>query len=607
MKSNIIYVNNVATVLNHAYRKKTGYFFILSDNGMLKDRELLKACGLKEIVLYELSEKEKINNEKEYIRTISALSAIYNSIEWWANAVSEKNEHLSSHYKNIVLFYCLINTLKAHMDTPKTIFVICNDEIIYQLKAYCKKEGIVIKSLESKLGPVFRKAIFYSCFFINISVFFAKILFKKLYISFLLSNRIRESIDTRGAYYVIRTWLDRRFLEKNDNLQDALFGSLPGDVIRRGHNLIILARISDDYFNIIRKIKDAKGLVVIPEYYFLAYSDLLRLLTYLRLNIKRPTKKIIFSGVDITNICEEEIKRGYLSTDYVQNILSYFIARNFARAVNIETYVQTFENYAWEKLTILGIKETKSDCSILGFQHAFISRNSFKYFPGKEEKDIMPLPDKIISMGRMTRDILEKHGMYDGHILTTGCALRQEYIKNIQPFRRRSINRILVPLTMVRNENIRILDFLYHSGLPGTKYEIAIRPHPSFPYEKFRNQISFKMPGNFTINNKKTVIEEFKETGIVFYTWSTVAVEALKIGIPVVYLDIMKPMFVDPLFECDALKRIVSKKEELLPTIEGLYNIEDESFFREQTAAQEYLKEYFYPVNPDNLKSFFNR
>ena len=99
--------------------------------------------------------------------------------------------------------------------------------------------------------------------------------------------------------------------------------------------------------------------------------------------------------------------------------------------------------------------------------------------------------------------------------------------------------------------------------------------------------------------------EELSTTDIVLYTWTTIAVEALKLGLPIIYLDILNPMYVDPLFECSYLKRTVSKPYELLQNIDALYNMSDLEFYKEQELAQSYLKEYFYPVTEKNLKPFF--
>jgi hypothetical protein len=379
---------------------------------------------------------------------------------------------------------------------------------------------------------------------------------------------------------------------------------LPEYVSRHGYNVAFLVGIINNFTEVIKKIKNTKEILIIPEDFFLKFKDIFRLFSYMYHKKTKLNQVVLFNNLDVTFFFENEIARGYRSAEYLMNILRYLIVKRFANAIEFKTYIQTFENYAWEKMTILGIREAKSEGKILGFQHAFISRNSFKYFPGEKEKKIIPLPDNIITMGNKTKAIMERYGAYNEGILKTGCALRQEYIWNLKPFERKRFNKIVVPLTMVKKESILIMNFLHESGLPQTDIKVVIRCHPAAPFDSFKGSIDFKMPYNFIINNEKKVYEELSTTDMVLYTWTTVAVEALKLGLPIIYLDILNPMYVDPLFECNALKKSVKKPEELLPAMASFYCMNDDSFYKEQTAAQEYLKEYFYPVTEENMASF---
>jgi hypothetical protein len=76
-------------------------------------------------------------------------------------------------------------------------------------------------------------------------------------------------------------------------------------------------------------------------------------------------------------------------------------------------------------------------------------------------------------------------------------------------------------------------------------------------------------------------------------------------GLPVIYMDVLRPMYVDPLFECTALKRSISEPEKLRSVMDNIYRMDDETFYQEQEEAQEYLKEYFYPVTDDILQAAF--
>lgn len=601
----IIHCPDIKRLLKFTLRRDIPCLCIILDHNksenLSKYKDILKLKGISELKAEEISDEEKAACEKEYVNSIAELSSYYNSVQWWANPISEKNEHISSHYKNLCLYYSLIKTLKKYSNILKCIFIVCNDEILEQLKVYCKDNNITIVLTRTSI-VLWSKRMFKNLYALfKVMFFLSKIVVRKILIPKPLKLGIENKVGNAQDCYVIRTWLDDRFLKTDSLYNDPYFGRLPAHVISQGYKLLILAGILNSYAKIVKKIKD---FIIIPEEYFFKYTDFFHLLSFFFFGRKKIAQKVLFNGLDVTEIYKREIKNGYFTTAYVSNIFRYFVAKRFAEVVNFKMYIQTFENYAWEKMTIMGMRNSGNKGRILGFQHAFISRNSFKYFPGKREKGIVPLPDKIITMGDATKRIMERYGSYVPHIFSVGCALRQEYLKDIKPFKRRRYDKVVVPLTMVRKESLLILKFLYDSGLPETQIRVIVRCHPASPFNTFRKYINFKIPDNFIVNNEKKVAEELSDTDLVFYTWTTVAVEALKMGLPVIYLDILRPMYVDPLFECLFLRRTVSHAKDLLQTISELYSMKDAEFYHEQVLAQKYLEDYFYPVTERNLSPF---
>lgn len=601
----IIHSFDIKRILKFDTSKEVSYSFIILNNELSKYSELLRLKGLKEINVEEIGDEERRLCEKEYINGIAELSYNHQSIEWWANPVSEKNEHLSPHYKNLCLYYSLIKTLKKNANANIYILIVCNNEIFEQLKIYCNHNNIKVVSLEKPILLRLNRILKILYTSLRVMLPLIKALTRKIFVHYTLKFTITKESTEERNYYVLRSWLNKRFFAKDVIYNNAYFGRLSEYIVKQGYNVLLLAGIVNDYIEIVRKIKKSKKVLIIPEEYFLKYSDFFRSIRYLFKKI-RLTKRVSFSGLDVTELYEKEILKGCFNPGYISNILRYFIAKNFAQAVKFSTYVQTFENYTWEKMTILGIRETQSKGKILGFQHAFISRNSFKYFPGEMERDIIPLPDRIITRGKITKDIMEKYGYYKPDILKIGCALRQEYLSSVEPLKRRCFNKVVVPLTMVQNESALIMKFLYDSGLPQTDIKVIIRCHPEAPFKTFKKHINFRIPDNFVVSNEKSVHEELLTTDIVLYTWTTVAVEAAKMGLPVIYLDILRPMYVDPLFECSSLKRTVRRADELLLTIQAIYNMSDADFYNEQALAQEYLMKDFYPVTEENLNPFIS-
>jgi hypothetical protein len=272
--------------------------------------------------------------------------------------------------------------------------------------------------------------------------------------------------------------------------------------------------------------------------------------------------------------------------------------------VDMHSFIYTFENYAWEKMCLTALKECAQGVKTIGFQHAFIAKNSFKYFLGESEVPLVPSPDTILTMGDVTKRILNTYGRWPREILKTGCALRQANTTNGGPVVLSRCRDILVAFTMTRDESVKILEFIFKAGLDRYPGKVYLRFHPQTPMQEVLRKISFDLPVNFVISNAQNLNDDLKRAGVVLYTLTTVGLEALINGIPGIYLDVNSPLNLDPLFECRDLTDQVCKPEELIDKINKLLGLPDKDYTEALDRARKYLKDYFYPVNDEALALF---
>jgi len=101
-----------------------------------------------------------------------------------------------------------------------------------------------------------------------------------------------------------------------------------------------------------------------------------------------------------------------------------------------------------------------------------------------------------------------------------------------------------------------------------------------------------------------SIKESLKWADVLLYTSSTVSLEALSLGIPVIYLELGELLKPDPLFGYDGLKWAVSDPDNLLATIDFIDNLPNGEFRILQDKAKEYTRRYFYPVTEENLEQF---
>lgn len=256
-------------------------------------------------------------------------------------------------------------------------------------------------------------------------------------------------------------------------------------------------------------------------------------------------------------------------------------------------------------MCIAALRQVSPKTHIIGYQHTIVSHASANMFMSRYEYGIMPIPDKVLTVGGVTRNIMERYGSFKKDFIRTSCGLRFEYIFNIKRLARKNTGNILVGLEGIKEVHKMVGYVLKELG--GDKeYNVRIRTHPVLSWEYFRKSHGFdlaKYP-NFHLSAGGSLKEDLEWADIVVYWGSTIGVEALNIGRPVVHYDIGSIFNYDPLFESSDLKWVVNEKMRLAATLDKIRKLNDEEFLSAWEKAKMYLSNYFYPINKENLAEF---
>ena len=546
---------------------------------------------------------DKAGLEKKYLDLIASLGYRAKSIYWWASTISEKNSFISKLFSRLYKLVCLDETIKR-IDNSN-IAIVCADTVLMKQIVTNYRGDFAMHCLD----------FFFVGSYIDEFLLVLKGILKQAhkafteYINLLYARKVlgtkKSIISKQSDYIVLRTWADYRNY-KSGSYKDPYFKSLLDFIYQSNRNVLTFAGIVSDYKGIIKRFKDTDTLII-PLNFYLKGIDLLSCLfcTYFSRPLIR--KNIFLDNYNITHLIHDELLQDIATHSFFNALLQYYFCFRLTESVSIERFIYTFENSAWEKMTILGLRHKNPKIKIIGFQHAFISKNSFKYFPGKGEERISPLPDRIVTMGKRTENMMRQFGSYPQDIFATGCALRQEYLFGLPALPRRCDGDIFVPLTITIEDTVKALRFLYQAQL-GTKPEkVYLRFHPATPQEIILRRIGFDLPSNFIISDGPPMETEMKRCCVVLYTWTTVCLEALKMGRPTIFLDVNYPLEVDPLFECSSLKDTCRRPSDLIGKIEKIKKLDGEIFSEELKKAKVYLDEYFIAVNDKNLSVFIDQ
>jgi len=137
------------------------------------------------------------------------------------------------------------------------------------------------------------------------------------------------------------------------------------------------------------------------------------------------------------------------------------------------------------------------------------------------------------------------------------------------------------------------------------EYQLTFRFHPVLPYETVRTKFGFDLGTSANVNISQVLLQDdLMNHDLCIYRCSTVSLEALCIGIPVIHYDIQTVLSYDPLFRCRHLKWTITKNDLLPAMIESINAITDDEYSRQLNLAKEYMRNYFYPVNDETLNKF---
>jgi len=601
-KNKLIFSNNLEILRQKISENHNIKYFKLSDSqAMDKIVSYLKNSGsFIEIDKRRLFKEKGEQFRKDYIEFIGRLNSANASFDWWVHNFTTKNMLATNLGQNIFYSFLIAGLLKE--DSKGDLLILSDDmDLKGQLKLLAKKRKAKFVDATKdglSLGKVTRVFPAYLLFY-----FLRAIKYR------IVNRRFVRYKPEEKEQLVIATLINHQSFDEKGRYRDTYFGNLVDFLAERNQSPLIFGKIIGKYYEDLNRICNCSNdLDIIPIEYFLSFQDIFScfvksLSKFFSIpKIKGETR---FNGIDVGYLIKRLIKQDF-SRGYFTNLMFYYCAKAMSRKVKIKSFLYPFENRSFEKMYLFAMENPGTPSLTVGYNHASITLKHTNLFLSLEEKDIVPLPDKIITLGEIPRDILVNLGNFPEEKVSIGCGLRQTISTGItvKP-KPQKISSILVVLTAEVEEYIKILTFLNKAFLGyQSEFRILIRPHPVTPLKKALElipELKFKYEdvGGVPLAN---VLDD---SDVVLYTSSTVGVEALAKGLPVIYLDFGDVICTDPLFDLGNFKWSVSEPSEIPQILQEINQMSLEKYQAHQKEAIDYALKFINPATEENLNKFW--
>jgi hypothetical protein len=478
---------------------------------------------------------------KPYIDFVGRMAKKEKKMAWILSSISEKNVYLS----DLFLMLCYLESLDCQIKKNQAgICVFCEQPALIRVirKNYEKRNDLEIQYIGDKCSPLKTKVqrlskkisitrnkiLFFYYFFIRI--FYAKMLKAQ--------QKSRGSTPSNKPVIVIHSWTDQRSFLIDGSFSEAYFGNLGKILENNGNNFLYIMDILDivSYPKTLKKLSELKIEWQLFEG-FLAFSDIIRAWYLARGRKTKVTSDVFFLGREISELINEEYAWDQYSNRAEIGALYYFAACKMAKQFSIKTFVYTFENHLWERMTIEGIHNSSCNTKIVGYAHATVNRMYLCYSLSAPEKKIIPIPDIILVNGPRSKECLVESG-FENNIIQIIGSLRFGNFTSINKrkiFKNSKNNpKILVVLSCDLDRSLEMVFKCVKAFSDIDELSIIFKLHPISNPKSLMQSIG-EIPKKFTFSSQP-INTLFNSVNLVIYSDSTASVEAASMGIPLLHV-----------------------------------------------------------------------
>jgi surface carbohydrate biosynthesis protein (TIGR04326 family) len=544
--------------------------------------------------------------KESYLSMIAIINKENNSLEWWEGHVASKNSASTPLFLHIIYLFCIKKILADAV--KNVVLIIDNRALISCTLSIAGEFGYQVTNYSSKINDSLG----------NVKLRLKAIAQMVLCVIGLL-NRRRVALKSfepplfskNSKRVVIRSWITENTLKRSGDFNDRNFGCLPEWLKKHGYEVLILPmffNLSSTGKEIFALMNEQKQQFLIPEHY-LSISDYVQSIRRSYRLLKKRFEKVVIKNVDVGPLINDVLKKQGINRSTLSLNLSFPLLKRLKdRGVEIEGFYYPFENNAPEKPFILACRKYYLRSVIKAFQHTAFYPNNMAYHLAPEEKDLHPLPDKIICSGSIYLSLLEKSG-FPKRLLIPGPNLRYESTNtNIKPnVKLLSSNErnLLVPFTFNDDLAFEALVKLREALQQRKGYKIFIRTHPLLSKNRiFEFQKDIGMD-DYVLADEGSIHDWLPRMYAVITTGASITtVEVAAMGIPVIRVIPDNTFHYDSLACPDYPLKAANSAfeiEEQLALIEELI-IKDENIF--QRCGEKISDMFFTGITQENLKIF---
>lgn len=490
---------------------------------------------------------------RPYIELIGSIGDRLNSLAWDLSRVAEKND------SKLFLNCCHLSIAIDEIEKKRFPMLIVIED-------YSLSESIEDEVVKRKLGRV--KKLYSKSVLERISDGRAVRTYQylKSAVGFLkrnlrqktLANKylpVNKDVIFRDKSVFLHTFTNDSCFHPDGEFREKYFGKLNSLIRQWGKNLVIIPNINFCGMEIVNILKwcgkSKESFIFIVQ--FITLMDILKAV-FLPLKISYlKIGKCIIEDKDVTGLFRKQLSDECRSPFNMEAYMYYCFIKNIAgNILKIDLFVDVYEGHILERAIRRGLKDFMPHCRTVCFAHAAFCSNQLCYFPSKGTASSYLLPSIIFCTGKGYRDVLVNEGV-PRDILKISGSFRYERVierlyseNNVMTVNKgNNIKKKIILALPLSIEDATELFIKGVAAFKDTDFNVVVCRHPMMSEKYLLSLVGTSLPNNFCFS-KKTTGQEIMDCDLILCTATTVSIEGIALGIPVITLKRSCGLTIDP-------------------------------------------------------------
>ena len=247
-----------------------------------------------------------------------------------------------------------------------------------------------------------------------------------------------------------------------------------------------------------------------------------------------------FNGCDFSALLSWQAR----SFRYDFNLTAEFFYWAILRLASQRRFCKMLYGYEGNVYERAAIQAFRRSCKapVDAYSHGVLFPLNLKLYSCSAESGTAPEPDRYLVCGHHVREIFARMSNTLRPVLPV-CTLRN--IPQVGQKASVEVAEVLIVLDGVWSA-ATMLDWLYVRADIFEGRSVAVRPHPNVRGERLFGQCPHYRAGLFRVS-ERPLADDLKDAFCVIYRQSSVGIQALMNGIPIIYLNVDQPLGGDPL------------------------------------------------------------